>query len=236
MKKFILLMIIIVFLFSCGKKQLLCVDEYQFKIPFKMYAKSDTIAIGDTIFLDIAFPVKLENKMNGETVNVPAEYFKHYIDINKITDDSNSLYISAYFSTGGLSNFDISAVLGEFSTNNNHNFFCDFNYLNENDSIFGKYIFIAKDTGTYIFRMTDYFYYQQKSMRDKNGYVELNLNPNECKDHWRLCIFENQMPTNYYIAEKRGAYIFTEPKYDYQDSYTDNLNNFRYGSFSVVVK
>ena len=100
-------------------------------------------------------------------------------------------------------------------------------------SIFGKYYFIPTDTGTFVFRMIDFLFYQLNS-NSKNEYLELDPN-SDCATLWRFTLFENQKPNNYYIIEKRGVY-FDTTHYEYSKAVIDKKYNLKYGSFSVVVR
>jgi len=230
--KIIIALLVFISLFSCGKDPI-CFDDFQFKIPINIYAKSDTISIGDTVSVDIAFPTILINLINGDKLAVPAKYFVHSISINKITDDSNSLYIDAYYSTGGYNCFNIIPITGSISTAGGYNFFGDLNYINQNDSVYGKFSYIANDTGTFVFTMVDFLFVQLNSNSTNE---DLGLNPtNDCKDQWRNTLFENQKPNNYYIIKQRGVYV-DSTKFQYPKSVIDKQYNLKYGSFSVVVK
>ena len=225
------ILLLIFLIVSCGKKQV-CFDEYQFKLPVSIRAKSDTITVGDTIFINLNFSTKQKNLITNNDVNIPAKYFVHSIQVNKITDDSNSLFIEASYATGAYNQFTPIAVTGDISKSGWHNFYGDLTYKVLNDSLHGVYYLIANDTGTFVFTMVDFLFTQLNANAVNE---DLGLNPsNDCKDLWRYTLFDNKAPNNYYIIKQRGVYIDTT-RYQYPNAVIDKKYNLKHGSFSVVI-
>ena len=232
MKKFVFISIIVLigFFGTACVKDPPCQEEYQFKLPVSIYAKADTISLKDTVVFSLAVSQNQKNLLSSDMVYIKADYFRHLIAINKITSDSNSLYIDAYYSISGQNSFTVVNKVGslEVPALSARAMY----YLNRNDSIFGQFLFIANDTGTFVFRIIDFLFTQ---LNANTTHEHLQLNPaTDCETLWRYTLFDNKNPNNYYIIKQRGVYIDTT-RYEYPNAVKDKKYNLKHGSFSVVI-
>ncbi len=228
---------------NCGVKDT-CYYYHQVTFPISISAKSDTINIGDTVKIDMAFSRTLKEELTEDYLFLPEEFIDHYISIVKIDRDYVDL-ISTY-STGGVSSFDTLSLVGQLSYDF-INFNRHFRYKITSDSVFGSFRFIAKDTGTFVFDLVDAAYYRFQGSLRKQGITLCNTECNE--QYWHGFMKNLNTNNNYYIIQKRHVY-FDTTRFHYFDqtvpynptdpNHKNNVNDFKknlqYGTFSVVVK
>lgn len=234
-------------IFSCKPKKN-CNVFYQVHFPFNLHAKSDTISIGDTVYLDVNLSRNFKEVLSGNNLYLPEEFIKHNIAIFKL--DKDSVNLDDISSTGGLSDFNSLSLIGSLGPNF-HNWERLANYIFTKDSAVGSYRFIAKDTGTFVFYLSDAAYYNYHSPLSKYNISFGNIDCTE--SYWHGLFVNDNIDNNYYIIQKRHAffdttsfkyYNFNDPNYDLSDRYNPNNKNFvndqkqnlKLGTFSVVVK
>jgi hypothetical protein len=227
---------------SCGNKDN-CFVYHQVTFPFNMYAKSDTISLGDTVSIELAFPRRLKEVLYDDYLYLPKDFFRHVVSIIKIDKDSIELN-NLQSSTGDIFDFNAIALVGELSyTFGSYNQHID--YLITEDSVFGDFKFIALDTGTYVFYLSDFAYY---NFRDDLPYA---LSNTECyESYWHGLMLNENPDNNYYIIKKHQVHFDTlhvqyfdvtqDGVHDLNNpnarhSVNDDKKNLRYGTFSVVV-
>lgn len=241
----ILLFSIIGFNFSCDPKNE-CYYYHQVTFPITIYAESDTIQIGDTIHLNVAFSRKLKEVLYSDYVYLPEDFITHNLSIYKI-DRSNFELNNTNF-PGSVSSFDTNAVIGRFK-DIFMNTILNINYILKNDSVFGSFNLIAKDTGTFVFYITDAASYHYNQGLNNYG---ISLSNTECnQSYWHGLMVNLNTNNNYYIIQKHHVHFDTTKFWYYnlnssnpyntgdpnnKNSMTEMKKNLEFGTFSVVVK
>lgn len=234
-------------LFSCSDDP--CFKYYQVEYPFKMYSKADTIDIGDTIFLDIAIANPFTNVMSGESIELPPELIEHFIYMTFI--DKDSIVLQSIYRTGACSLFSFVCLKGNLE-NDFGNWFYPMEYIKQGDSLFGQFAFIANNSGTFVFHLSDYAFdkYEPDPLEDYN----ISLGEAECYEYyWQGLFINNKQDNNFYIIKDHSIHFDTTSfKYwDRNDSNYDKVNdhnpnnknypndmkqNLKYGTYSFVVR
>lgn len=229
---------IVLFFSNCDPNDY-CILYHQVEIPVNIYAANDTIHIGDTISLDIAFSRSLKEILYPDHIFLPDKLLKSGISIYKI--DSNNIKLLLYNTMGINNSFDTLSIIGSFTNSR------IINYEITNDSVFGKFRFIAKDTGTFVFVLNDGLLNSAASIE------ELSISfgtSTECSEMYLPCLFKNSnINNNFYIIQQRQVH-FDSTLVRYYDgniarnisdpnnknSVNDDKRNLEFGTFSVVVK
>lgn len=229
---------------KCGVKDT-CFYYHQVTFPITISAKSDTINIGDTVKIDMAFSRRLKEELESDFLFLPVDFIDHNIIIMKI--DTSFVDLTNVNSTGGVASFDTLSIVGQLK-DNFLNQIRRFSYNITSDSVFGSFRFIARDTGTFVFCLSDgafykYFYHDMDDLG-------ISLIETECYEkYWHGFMKNLNANNNYYIIQKRNVYYDTTHMYyfdqtvpykpkdpNHKNSINDFKKNLQYGTFSVVVK
>ncbi len=227
---------------SCDPKNS-CYVYHQVTFPINLYAKSDTIHLGDTVSLEVAFPRKLKEELYEEYIYLPEDFIKHNLSIVKI--DKDTVQLNSTTSTGAISSFKSFSIVGNL-TDVFINYNQLFTYLLKNDSVFGSFKFIAQDTGTFVFYLIDFAYYKYRSD------LPYSLSNTDCfEEYWPGLMLNKNEDNNFYIIKKHHVFFdttmamyfdrdYSGPEYannpNVKNGPNDNRKNLRYGTFSVVVR
>ena len=235
--KFIILsitIIIIAFAMGCEKQ---CYKYYQASFPINMYAKSDTINIGDTIFLKARFSRLIVNQAESGNFYLTDEFFYH--NLNIVLLDRDSVDLMSIYSTGAYNSFDIFNKTGYFGEVYG-NSLVKINYKTVNDSAIVDLQLIAKDTGVFVFMLVDQAAYRfgVLPISNKGNYT---LGNSDCLEYYWHGLFINENTNNnYYLIKEHNAYIEDTTPYltpdDRNKSSKDRQHDLEFGSFSVVVR
>jgi len=237
LKTLLFTIIIIAFAMGCEEKH--CYNDYQATFPFNMYAKSDTINIGDTISLKVRFTRAIFNQAPSEDFYLPDEFVEH--DLNIVILDHDSVDLNSIYSTGGYSSFEIVNNIGHLG-GAYFNSLVEINYEITHDSAFGDFQLIARDTGVFVFTIHDHAFYRYKNELTQN--YDITIGHSQCYEYYWHGLFLNQNENNnYYIIQKNNAFNHLE-HFEYFDpdnrmnknSINDRKHDLEFGSFSVVVR
>jgi len=220
---------------GCEKQ---CYKYYQASFPINMYAKSDTINIGDTIFLKVKFSRAMINQAPSEDFYLTDEFIEHNLDI--VLLDHDSVRLDGINTTGAYNNFDIVNNIGHLG-DAYYNSIVEINYQITHDSAFGDFQLIARDTGVFVFRIYDAASFRYHNRMSDYG---LTLGNQKCNEYYWHGLFTNQNTSNnFYIIQDNNAYTVTKLNtyFDPDNRMNKNSTNDRqydleFGSFSVVVR
>ncbi|HNC65276.1 MAG TPA: hypothetical protein PKG70_12625 [Chitinophagales bacterium] len=207
---------------SCGKDNIIRYEtRLNFLYPVSITPNSDTINVGDTLWIDVNLPDSIYDNTNNRKFYLPSFDFQSYMSVRKLVDKTIDYGDQQY----AASKFNTFNQVGNISIGGA--FAIDYLPVYQNNHYVFKGAIIPKDTGVYCLvftnlsyeqRLTDFLGLEQiKSLapnanrfnilldfidfKINNGNTHYNIFTQHCKSN-------NDAPSNLYWKEENYIYTF----------------------------
>ena len=207
---------------SCGKDNIVRYETWiNFLYPVSITPNTDTINVGDTLWIEVNLPDSIYDNTNSRKFYLPSFNFQSYMSVRKLVDNTANWS----FQLNSSNNFNTKNNIGSIYKTTSSSI--DFQPVYQNNHYVFKGAIIPKDTGVYCLvftnlsyeqRLTDFLGLEQiKSLapnanrfnilldfidfKINNGNTHYNIFTQHCKSN-------NDAPSNLYWKEENYIYTF----------------------------
>lgn len=207
---------------SCGKDNIVRYETWvNFLYPVTITPNSDTINVGDTLWIYVNFPDSIYDNTNSRKFYLPNFDFQNYMSVEKLIDKTKTYANQQY----AASKFNTFNQVGNISIGGA--FAIDFQPVYQNNHYVFKGAIIPKDTGVYCLVFTNLSYEQRlteilgmeqvkllapdaNNFNIKLDFIDYKIN--NSNTHYNIftqhCKSGNDSPANLYWKEENYIYTF----------------------------
>ncbi len=207
---------------SCGKDNIVRYETWvNFLYPVTITPNSDTIKVGDTLWIDVNLPDSIYDNTNSRKFYLPNFDFQSYMSVRKLIDITSNWS----FQLNSSNNFNTNNSIGNLYKTTSSSI--DFEPVYQNNHYVFKGAIIPKDTGVYCLVFTNLSYEQRlteilgmeqikplapeaNNFNIKLDFIDFKINNGNT--HYNIftqhCKSNNDAPSNMYWKEENYIYTF----------------------------
>jgi len=207
---------------SCGKDNIVRYETWiNFLYPVSITPNTDTINVGDTLWIEVNLPDSIYDNTNSRKFYLPSFDFQSYMSVRKLVDNTANWS----FQLNSSNNFNTKNNIGSIYKTTSSSI--DFQPVYQNNHYVFKGAIIPKDNGVYCLVFTNFSYEQRLTeilgleqikplAPDANNFsIKLDFidyKINNGNTHYNIftqhCKSNNDAPSNLYWKEENYIYTF----------------------------
>ena len=207
---------------SCGKDDIVRYETWiNFLYPVSITPNTDTINVGDTLWIEVNLPDSIYDNTNSRKFYLPSFNFQSYMSVRKLVDNTANWS----FQLNSSNNFNTKNNIGSIYKTTSSSI--DFQPVYQNNHYVFKGAIIPKDNGVYCLVFTNFSYEQRLTeilgleqikplAPDANNFsIKLDFidyKINNGNTHYNIftqhCKSNNDAPSNLYWKEENYIYTF----------------------------
>lgn len=207
---------------SCGKDNIVRYETWiNFLYPVSITPNTDTINVGDTLWIEVNLPDSIYDNTNSRKFYLPSFNFQSYMSVRKLVDNTANWS----FQLNSSNNFNTKNNIGSIYKTTSSSI--DFQPVYQNNHYVFKGAIIPKDNGVYCLVFTNFSYEQRLTeilgleqikplAPDANNFsIKLDFidyKINNGNTHYNIftqhCKSNNDAPSNLYWKEENYIYTF----------------------------